>query len=60
MVCLVVDATGPIGPGDRFVAEQMPADAIVIVAPVDPPPAAVLTEFMRRGGRVLVADDDRA
>lgn len=34
-----------------------PADAIVVVAPVDPPPAAALTEFMRRGGRVLVADD---
>ncbi len=35
VVCLVVDATGPIGPGDRFVAEQMPADAIVIVNKVD-------------------------
>ncbi len=35
VVCLVVDATGPIGPGDRFVAEQMPADAIVIVNKTD-------------------------
>jgi GTPase len=35
VVCMVVDATGPIGPGDRFVAEQMPADAIVIVNKVD-------------------------
>ena len=35
VVCMVVDATGPIGPGDRFVAEQMPADAIVIVNKTD-------------------------
>jgi GTP-binding protein Era len=35
VVCVVVDATGPIGPGDRFVAEQMPADAIVIVNKTD-------------------------
>jgi len=35
VVCMVVDATGAIGPGDRFVAEQMPADAIVIVNKVD-------------------------
>jgi len=32
---MVVDATGPIGPGDRFVAERMPADAIVIVNKTD-------------------------
>ena len=35
VVCLVVDATGPIGPGDRFVAEQVPADAIIIVNKTD-------------------------
>jgi GTP-binding protein Era len=35
VVCMVVDATGPIGPGDRFVAERMPADAIVIVNKTD-------------------------
>jgi len=35
VVCMVVDATGPIGPGDRFVAEQMPGDAIVIVNKTD-------------------------
>ena len=35
VVCLVVDATGPIGPGDRFVVEQVPADAIIIVNKTD-------------------------
>ena len=35
VVCLVVDATAPIGPGDRFVAESLPADAIVVVNKTD-------------------------
>lgn len=35
VVCMVVDATAPIGPGDRFVAEQMPANAIIIVNKTD-------------------------
>jgi GTP-binding protein Era len=35
VVCLVVDATAPIGPGDRFVAGRVPADAIVVVNKVD-------------------------
>ena len=35
VVCLVVDATAPIGPGDRFVAERVPADAVVVVNKVD-------------------------
>lgn len=35
VVCLVVDATGPIGPGDRFVAERVPADAIIVVNKTD-------------------------
>lgn len=35
VVCLVVDATATIGPGDRFVAERVPADAIVVVNKTD-------------------------
>jgi GTP-binding protein Era len=35
VVCLVVDATAPIGPGDRFIAAQVPADALVVVNKVD-------------------------
>jgi GTP-binding protein Era len=31
----VVDATAPIGPGDRFVAERVPADAIIVVNKTD-------------------------
>ena len=35
VVCLVVDATASIGPGDRFVAERIPSDAIVVVNKTD-------------------------
>ncbi|HEY6532531.1 MAG TPA: GTPase Era [Acidimicrobiales bacterium] len=35
VVCLVVDATAPIGPGDRFVAERVPADAVIVVNKTD-------------------------
>src|SRR6476659_5763287 len=35
VVCLVVDATAPIGPGDRFVAQQVPSDAIIVVNKTD-------------------------
>ncbi len=35
VACLVLDATAPFGNGDRFVAERMPTDAVVVVNKVD-------------------------
>jgi GTP-binding protein Era len=35
VVCLVIDATKPIGKGDRFVASRVPKDAICVVNKVD-------------------------
>lgn len=35
LVCLVVDATAPIGKGDRYIAERVPPDAIVVVNKTD-------------------------
>ena len=35
VVVLVLDATAPLGPGDRFVAGRVPRDAIVVVNKVD-------------------------
>jgi GTP-binding protein Era len=35
VACLVIDATAPLGPGDRFVAAKLPPDAIVIVNKCD-------------------------
>ncbi len=35
VACLVVDATAPLGRGDRFVAEALPSDSIVVVTKCD-------------------------
>jgi GTP-binding protein Era len=35
VVLLVIDATAPLGRGDRFVARQLPPDAIVVVNKID-------------------------
>ncbi|MGQ0618163.1 MAG: GTPase Era [Acidimicrobiia bacterium] len=35
VVCLVIDATQPLGRGDRFVAERVPAEALVVVNKID-------------------------
>jgi GTP-binding protein Era len=35
VVCLIIDATAKLGPGDRWVAERVPRDAVVVVNKVD-------------------------
>jgi GTP-binding protein Era len=35
VACLVLDATAPVGPGDRFIAARVPKDALVVVNKVD-------------------------
>jgi GTP-binding protein Era len=35
VVCFVIDATAPLGKGDRFVAARLPRDAICVVNKVD-------------------------
>ena len=35
LMCLVLDATAPIGPGDRYIAEKLPSQAIVLVNKCD-------------------------
>src|SRR5205085_192334 len=35
VVCLVIDATAPLGRGDRFVAARVPRDSIVVVNKID-------------------------
>jgi GTP-binding protein Era len=53
VVCLVVDATAPIGPGDRFVAGRVPRDAVVVVNKVDAAPAeAVLAQLAKAAAQL--------
>ena len=48
VVCLVVDATMPLGKGDRFVASRVPKDSVVVVNKTDvAPPAEVLRQLTR-------------
>jgi GTP-binding protein Era len=48
VVCLLVDATAPLGKGDRFVAQRVPKDAVVVVNKVDvASPAEVLQQLER-------------
>lgn len=50
LVCLVVDATMPIGPGDRFVAAKVPQDGIVVVNKCDiAKPEVVLAQLATAG-----------
>jgi len=35
VVCLMIDATAPLGKGDRFVASRLPGDALCVVNKVD-------------------------
>lgn len=57
VVCLVVDATAPIGPGDRFVAEKLPSDAIVVVNKTDlASPDEVLAQLARAAEQINVSD----
>jgi len=56
VVCLVVDATAPIGPGDRFVAEKVPFDAIVVVNKTDlASPDDVLAQLARAAEQIDVS-----
>jgi GTPase len=48
IVCLVVDATAPLGKGDKWVAARVPKDAVVVVNKVDAAkPDEVLQQLVR-------------
>ena len=48
VVCLVLDATAPMGGGDRFVASRVPRDALCVVNKVDvATPAQVAAQLAR-------------
>ena len=47
VTCLVLDATQRIGPGDRRIAEQLPADSVIVVNKVDRVTPAALLEFLQ-------------
>jgi GTP-binding protein Era len=55
VVCLVVDATASIGPGDRFVAATVPTDGVVVVNKVDAAsPDAVLAQLAKAADQLAL------
>jgi GTPase len=56
VVVLVLDATQPLGRGDRWVAERVPADAVVVVNKVDIAKPAEVLEQLRAAAELDLAD----
>jgi GTP-binding protein Era len=56
VVCLVLDATAPVGPGDRFVAARVPRNALVVVNKVDIASPAQLLEQLRVAGELELSE----
>jgi GTP-binding protein Era len=52
VVCLVLDATSPMGRGDLFIAERVPSDAIVIVNKTDAASSAQVLQQLTRAGEL--------
>ena len=53
--CIVIDATAPLGPGDRFVAARAPGDAILVVNKIDRVEPDVLLDQLARGAELDLA-----
>jgi GTP-binding protein Era len=57
VVCLVVDATQPIGPGDRFIAQRVPSDSVVVVNKIDlAQPDQVLEQLARAADQLDLSE----
>jgi GTP-binding protein Era len=56
VVVLVLDATQPLGRGDRWVAERVPADAVVVVNKVDVARPADVLEQLRAAAELDLAE----
>ncbi|MGH9229659.1 MAG: GTPase Era [Acidimicrobiales bacterium] len=56
VVVLVLDATQPLGRGDRWVAERVPADAVVVVNKVDLARPADLLAQLRAAAELDLAE----
>ena len=58
VVCLVVDATAPIGRGDQFVAQRVPSDAVIVVNKTDvAQPADVLAQLSAAASQLDSGDE---
>ena len=57
VVCLVVDATQPVGPGDRFIASRLAPDGVVVVNKIDKAsPDDVLLQLARAADQLDLSE----
>ncbi len=56
VVCLVLDATAPVGKGDRFVASRVPEDALCVVNKVDAASPADIAAQLARAAEFELAE----
>jgi GTP-binding protein Era len=56
VVCFLVDATAAVGPGDRFIAAQLPRDTVVVVNKVDAASPAQVAERLTEAAELDFAD----
>ncbi len=56
VACLVIDATAPLGPGDKFVASKLGRDAIVIVNKCDIAKREQVLDQLRRSSELEFAE----
>jgi len=52
VVCLVVDATAPVGTGDRFIASRLPNDSLVVVNKIDAASRGDVLSQLERAGEL--------
>ena len=56
VVCLVLDATAPLGRGDRFIAGRVPKDALCVVNKVDAARPAEIAAQLARAAELELAE----
>jgi len=56
VVCLCIDATRPLGKGDRFIAERLSADSIVVVTKIDAAPRSKVVAQLAAAGELGFAE----
>jgi GTP-binding protein Era len=56
VVCLVLDATAPVGPGDRLVAARVPPESLVVVNKVDIASSGQVLEQLRVAGELGLSE----
>jgi GTP-binding protein Era len=56
VVVFVIDATQPLGTGDRWVASRVPADAVLVVNKVDAAPAKAVLDQLAAAAELDLSD----